>query len=511
MDLVLGIDSSTTATKAIAWDDRGRAAAEGRAAVPMTSPRPGWFEQEPDDWWTALIEALRDLFGKIDPTRVAALAIANQRETVGFLDDDGRSTHPGIVWLDERSKADVRRLADRLGAERLLTLTGKVPNTTAALYAIAWVARTAPQTLAATRWIVDVHGYLAHRLTGERTTSFGSADPHAIMDLGAMTLSAEAIEAAGAQVQQFYTPVAPGAVIGEVTQAAAEATGLRPGTAVVAGGGDGQACGLGTAIIERGSAYVNLGTAAVSGVWSADYRTGRAFRTLASLSGAGYILELCLRTGSFLTDWTVTRLFGRDPQREPDIYDRLEAEAASLGPGADGLLLLPYWSGVMTPFWDDAARGAVVGFGPGHGRAHLYRALMEGIALDQAMGFAAVEAATGEPVRELAVTGGGAKSALWRQIIADATGKPLCIEASVEATCLGAGMLAAAGAGWFDGPPAAARAMRPRPTMMVEPEPRAHATYLELLELYRRLHPALEETFAGLARINQDNQEGMPS
>ena len=145
----------------------------------------------------------------------------------------------------------------------------------------------------------------------------------------------------------------------------------------------------------------------------------------------------------------MTRLFGVDPQADPGVYDRLEAEAAAVPPGADGLLLLPYWSGVMTPFWDPDARGAVVGLGIGHGRAHYYRALLEGVALDLAMGYAAIEAATGEPIRELLAIGGGAKNALMRQIVADATGRPVLVSSTVEASCLGAGMLAAAGAGWY--------------------------------------------------------------
>ena len=132
-----------------------------------------------------------------------------------------------------------------------------------------------------------------------------------------------------------------------------------------------------------GRAYLNLGTAAVSGVWGADFATSPAFRTLTSLSGDGYIFELCLRTGAFLTDWTRDAACSAPTRRPtPAIYDRLEAEAAAVPPGADGLLLLPYWSGAMTPFWDPDARGAVVGLGTGHGRGHYYRALMEGVALD---------------------------------------------------------------------------------------------------------------------------------
>jgi xylulokinase len=153
----------------------------------------------------------------------------------------------------------------------------------------------------------------------------------------------------------------------------------------------------------------------------------------------------------------------------------------------------------MTPFWDPDARGAVVGFGTGHARGHYWRALMEGVALDLAMGYAAIEQATGEPVRELLTIGGGARSTLMRQVVADATGKPVRISSTIEASCLGAGMLAATGAGWYGLPAEAARAMQGRVLTSVEPDPARVPVYRELLDIYRELYPALRATFARLA------------
>lgn len=499
MDLVIGIDTSTTSTKAIAWDRHGRAVAEGRAAVPMRQIGHAGFEQHVGDWWRSLVQALHDLLRQVPADRVAALGIANQRETVGFLDSDFKEVRPAVVWLDERCRPDVQFLADKVGRERLIALTGKAPDTTPAVYSLHWLARTEPEAWRRTRHIVDPQGYLVWRLTGARATSWGSADPHGLLELESKQLSPEIMAAVGAGPDQFFTPARPGTVLGEVHPAAAAETGLKAGTLVVAGGGDGQASGLGTATLDAGRAYLNLGTATVSGVWGEAFRTSASFRTLTSLSGEGYIYELCLRTGAFLTDWLVTRLFGVDPKAEPGIYDRLEAEAAAVPAGAEGLVLLPYWSGVMPPFWDPDARGAVVGFSAGHGRGHLYRALMEGIALDLAMGYGAIEAATGEPITELLTIGGGAKSALMRRIVADATGKPVRISATVEATCLGAGMLAAAGAGWYASPAMAARAMQGEVLTTIEPDAARHAAYRELLAVYRDLHPALRHAFARLA------------
>jgi len=330
-------------------------------------------------------------------------------------------------------------------------------------------------------------------------TSWGSADPHGLLDLATMGYSPEILAVSGLSAEQLFAVVRPGTVVGEVTPEAAEATGLRRGTLVVAGGGDGQAAGLGTGTLGGGRAYLNIGTACVSGMWGARFTTSHAFRTLTSLSGEGYVFELCLRTGAFLADWSVRNLFGVDPATDPGIYRRLEAEAATVGPGADGVLLLPYWSGTMAPFWDPDARGAVVGLGTGHGRGHWWRAMLEGAALDCAMGYAAIEAATGEPVTELLTIGGGARSALMRQIVADATARAVQISSTLEASCLGAGMLAASGAGWYASPAEASAAMQGKVELTIEPDAAQVNRYRELLAIYWDLYPALRTTFARLA------------
>ena len=499
MDLVLGIDSSTTATKAIAWDRHGRAVAEGRAAVPLRDLGRGWMEQSVHDWWNSLGAALRDLFRQVDPARVAALAISNQRETVGFLDEAGEELRPAILWLDERCRPDIALFGAKLPPERFRAITGKTPDPTPAVFSLHWLMRCEPEHWRRMAHAVDVLGYLGWRLTGHRVTSWGSADPHGLLDLASMRYSPEILAVLGMGAEQLFPAVRPGTVIGEVTGKAAEAMGLRPGTLVVAGGGDGQASGLGTGTLGGGRAYLNIGTAAVSGVWGRPFATSHAFRTLTSLSGEGYIFELCLRTGAYLTDWSVKNLFGADPAADPAIYQRLEAEAAQVPPGADGILLLPYWSGTMAPFWDPDAGGAVVGLRTGHGRGHYWRAMLEGVALDCAMGYGAIEAATGEPVSELLTIGGGAKSALMRRIVADSTGRPVQVSSTLEASCLGAAMLAASGAGWYATPAEASAAMQGEVVLTIEPDPAMAAHYRELLAIYQDLYPALRATFARLA------------
>jgi xylulokinase len=489
-DLVIGIDSSTTATKAIAWTGDGLLLAEGRCSIALANPAPLLYEQDARDWWHAACAALQDLGRQVDLVRTAAVAIANQRETWVAVDAHGEPLRPAMVWMDERGRPDVDLLEARIGRARLLQITGKIPGPLPCLYSIHWMKREEPDLYARAARFLDVHGYLVQRLTGDCRTSWSSADPTGLLDLEGKRYAPEILDVLEVGPERFAEALAPGSVLGEVHAAAAEATGLPSGTPVVAGGGDGQAAGLGTGVLGPGRAYLNLGTASVSGVYGDRYATDPAFRTMTSLTGEGYIFELCLITGTFLTNWLVEQLFEEDPRTDPDIYRKLEREAARLPIGADGLMLMPYWGGVMTPYWDADARGILIGLSSEHGRGHVYRAMMEGIALDEAMGLDGIEQATGERVDELLTIGGGSRSELWSRIVANATGKPVKRLATAEASSLGAGIAAAAGVGWFDSVRAAASAMAGRVEDVIEPEAAAAGRYAELLGIYRRLYPA---------------------
>ncbi|MGI9508594.1 MAG: xylulokinase [Geminicoccaceae bacterium] len=505
-DLVIGIDSSTTATKAIAWTGDGQLVAEGRCSITLSNPAPLFYEQDARDWWHALVRAMQDLGRRVDLGRVAAVAIGNQRETWVPVDDDGEPLRPGMVWMDERGRADVDLLEAKIGREKLLAITGKMPGPLPCLYSIHWMKREEPALYQRAARFLDVHGFLAHRLTGEYRTSWSSADPTALLDLESKRYAPDILAALELDESRFAEVQPPGSVLGEVHAAAAEATGLPISTPVVTGGGDGQAAGLGTGVLGPGRAYLNLGTASVSGVYGETYATDPAFRTMTSLSGEGYIFELCLITGTFLTNWLVEQLFEEDPATNPDVYQQLEQEAAGLPVGSDGLMLMPYWGGVMTPYWDADARGVLIGLSSEHGRGHVYRAMMEGIALDEAMGLEGIERVTGQRVEELLTIGGGSKSDLWCRIVANTTGKPVMRLATAEATSLGAGIAAAVGVGWFQDAKAAAEAMAGRVEDIIEPDPAEADRYAELLGIYKRLYPATKSILNDLTAFKEANR-----
>ncbi len=500
--LVLGIDSSTTAVKAIAWDAEGRAVAEGRSAIPLENPAPGAWQQDAEDWWSAFASAVHATVESLggEAAHIEALAIAHQRETFVVTDHAGVPVHPALVWMDARSGPEVEQAISALGASELHAITGKPPCTTPSLYKLMFLFGRAAPALARMRPLVlDVHAFLVHRLTGELATSLASADPTGMVDLRTRDWSDPVLALAGIDRAQLPALVEPGTRIGCVSEAAARATGLTAGLPVIAGAGDGQAAGLGTGVFEPGAAYLNLGTAVVSGVPSSALRLDLAFRTLLGAVPGSFFLETDLKGGTFTLGWLVERLLGRAGPVSATL-DALEAEAERLPPGADGLVLIPYWNGVMNPYWDDDASGIVLGWRGDHGPAHLYRAVLEGIAMEQRLATDAVERATGEPQRELLVTGGGARSALWCRILADVMERPIVRTVSSEATALGAGMLAAAAAGLHPDVATAARVMAKRGQIF---EPGEHrALYERLLRgVYAGLYPALREPSARLAEL----------
>jgi xylulokinase len=490
-DLVIGIDSSTTATKAIAWDRNGQAVTEGRAPVPLSNPQPGYFEQDPADWWRSTVEALKAVTQQVVPSRIAAIGISNQRETFGIFAADGTALRPGIVWLDDRARPQQKRFGETFGAQRVHEISGKPLDVIPCLYRWIWLKEHEPQNLARTACIAEVHAYLTFRLTGGWATSVASADPMGALDMRRHAWSQEILEAAGIDPAKLARLVAPGSQTGVVSSQAAAATGLLAGTPVIAGGGDGQCAGYAAGVGVPGQAYVNLGTAVVSGAYGSTYAFDPAFRTEIAVADEGYIYETCMRSGTFLVDWLSRELFLADPSQRRALLAALEAEAAAGPIGAGGVVLVPYWQGCMTPYWDSFARGVIAGLSGSTRRGDLYRALLEGVAMEQTIASNGVQRATGSPIERFVAIGGGAASDLWSQILADASGRPVQRSTTVEASSLGAAMAAAKGCGWYPTLAAAGTAMAGELARRFEPDPKRHARYAELMAIYADLWPAL--------------------
>jgi sugar (pentulose or hexulose) kinase len=336
-----------------------------------------------------------------------------------------------------------------------------------------------------------VQSHMVWKLTGAFKTSWASADPLGVFDLKEKKWSGLILKALGLRDNQLSEASRPGTILGRFSKEAARLTGLSMNTVVVAGGGDGQAAGLGSNVLTPERAYLNLGTAVVAGVYGERYRTSKAFRTMSSCSESGYYYECSLRAGTFAIDWFIKEVLKINPLRQSDIHRQLEREAQHVPPGSDGLLHLPYLCGVMNPYWDMNARGAFVGLSSFHHRGHFYRSILEGIAFEQLLAINAVEKIIGTRVKEFVAIGGGATNNLWCHILADITGRNICLPENIEASGLGAAIAAAVGIGWYRTFKEAAHKMAAvRKT--IRPEKKNQRAYQQLYSEYKRIYPSLK-------------------
>jgi xylulokinase len=494
--VVLAVDCSTTAAKAVAVDGAGRAVASASRPLALSQPAPGRHEQDAEEWWSATLGALTDAVGALaaldDPHQVRAVCLTHQRESFVCLDAAGRPLRPAILWLDSRASAEIAEL----GTDRVLELSGKPPDTTPAIYKLAWLARHEPELLRGAHQVAEVHAFLTQRLTGLWATSTGSADALGLLDLRAGQWSGELMELAGVRGDQMPRLVPPGEIIGSLSADVAQSVGLPGPVPLVAGIGDGQAAGLGAGATAPGIAYLNLGTSMVMGTPSGEYLTGRAFRTLAGAPAGTFVLETVLNAAAYLASW-FRREFG-DPALAGAPDAALDDSAAGVAAGAEGLLTVPYWNAAQTPYWDPHARGVVLGWGGNHTRAHLYRSLLEGVAFELRLHLNGLEAATGTRVTSLRAMGGGSRSALWAQIVADVTGRPIQRCEGAEISARGAAVLGWAGA--F--PPATVPEVSAAMTSLGEwivPRPEVTVQYERLFAVQRQIYPRLREVFADLA------------
>jgi xylulokinase len=505
-DLVIGVDSSTTACKAIAWDQRGKPIAEGRATFALLSPQPNFYEQQANDWWEALCIALKSVIAQVGANRIAALCITHQRESFVPVDERGEPIRNAILWTDDRCRQQVKELDRRFGSDYLQDLTGKGPSTKQSLPEFLWLQQHEPDVIPRAYKLVDVHAFLIYRLTGLWVTSLPCADPMGVVDMRKGDWAVGLLRDIGIPVEKFVKIMPPGAVMGEISPQASALTGLPAGTPVVAGAGDGQSAGLGANITGSGKAYLNLGTAMVSGAHSDEYVSARAFRTLCSPIAGAFVPEEVLGGGTFTISWFVDHIVPdlRTLGVKVSAEEVLELAAAKLPPGSLGLMLVPYWNTVMPPYWDENATGITIGWTGAHRREHFYRAILEGIAFEHRLAMEGIERATRQPLTEYILMGGGSRSPLWCQIVADISGKKATRASTAEATNLGAGILAAAAAGWYKDVREAADAMTATEQSFM-PDDKTHKIYDRLFrEVYVEIFPALQKTIDRLTALTYD-------
>ena len=494
--VVIGLDCSTHGVKAVAWTVEGTPVCEAREDVPLLHPRSGWWEQDGTQWDIATRRVLRHVASEVGD-RVRAIGITHQRETFVGVNAALEPLRNAIVWMDERAVPQVAELRDLVGEDVFHQTTGKPLSVTPSIVKLLWLRKHEPDIFARVdRWL-DVQGYVVRCLTGRDVTSVGSAGPMGLVDLRTRTWSKVLLDAVGIEPAKLPALLPSGSVAGPLTDAVARDTGMPRSTPVVVTAGDGQVAALGAQVFDLRHAYLNLGTAIVSGTVSADYVIDRAFRTMAGAEPGTFLFESDLKGGTFTLDWLRERLLGS----RVDVAE-LERGARAVPPGAEGLLLVPYFATVMNPYWDDDATGMLIGLRGEHGPAHVFRAILEGIACEQRLHLTAIEGATGTEIESVHVLGGGATSELWCQILADVLGRSVVRTKTQEATSLGAAMLAAAAAGLHASPRAASERMGGLAEGFLPGNDTAF--YRRLYdEVYVHVYPSLREVLGRLARLQR--------
>jgi xylulokinase len=488
---VLGIDVSTTATKAVLIDEAGAVVGIGLAEYPVENPRPLWSEQDPELWWDGAIGAIRSVLGSsgVNGQDVVGIGLTGQMHGLVLLDASDAVLRPAILWNDQRTAAECDEIRAAIGRERLIALTGNDAVTGLTAPKLAWVRRHEPSIWERVRHVLLPKDFVRLRLTGEHGMDKADGSGTLLFDLARRDWAPEMLEALAID-PAWLPPTWEGPEItGELSAAAAAATGLAAGTPVIAGGGDQAANGVGVGVVEPGTVALSLGTSGVIFAATAEpivEPEGRVHAFCHAVPGRWHLMSVMLSAAGSL------RWF-RDAVAPEVAFAALADEAGTVRAGSDGLLFLPYLSGERSPHPDPHARGAFVGLTLAHARPHLGRAVLEGVAYGLRDGLDLMVAAGMAKPDRIRASGGGTASPVWRQILADVLEAEIDTVATTEGAAYGAGILAAVGAGWFGGV-AAATDEWVATTVAASPGPDA-AVYRERHAAYRALYPALSPTF----------------
>lgn len=482
MSHLLGIDLGTSGARAILVEAAsGRVVGAGTAEYPLHTPRPLWAEQDPHDWWRGAVEAVRGALAAAGPVSVRGIGLSGQMHGVVLLDGTGDVIGPALLWCDSRTGDECREITELAGGEeRLLRLTGNPALTGFSAPKLLWLRRHQPDAFHRARAFLLPKDWIRFRLTGAMASEVSDASGTLLFDVARRTWSAAMMEILDLDPALLPAVRESPEVSGALSASAAAALGLAAGIPVVGGGGDQAAGAVGAGIVKPGLVSATIGSSGVVFAHASEPARDRRVHSFChAVPGAWHLMGVTQSAGLSFR-WLRERLGGS--------YDQLTAEAAAVPAGADGLLFTPYLMGERTPVLDPEARGTWFGLTYAHGRGHLARSVMEGVAyslrdcLD-------VMTSLGVTASEVRAAGGGARSPLWRQILADVLERPIATPGLDEGPAYGAALLAGVGTGCWSSVEEAASLVAV--AARVEPNAGAAALHRERLAVYRELHQRL--------------------
>jgi xylulokinase len=505
---LLGIDIGTGGCKALLVGETGEVVADATTDYPLSTPKPLWSEQDPHHWWEATGTSIRTVLDQagVEPGQVGGVGLTGQMHGLVALDAAGEVLRPAILWNDQRCAAQCTSIHERLGDETVLARAGKPALASFTAPKILWVREHEPEVFGAIAKVLLPKDYIRHRLTGAFLTDVADASGTLLLDVGRRQWSDEMTD--GLDIPRSWLPDVTESAVPSATVSAegARHTGLVEGTPVIAGAGDQAAEAVGCGIAGHGSVSVAIGTSGVVFAATDSVRLdpeGRMHAYCHAIPGMWHVMGVMLSAGGSLRWYRET--LGREEIEQArrdgvDPYDLLIQDAARVPAGCEGLVFLPYLTGERTPHPDPRARGAFVGLTLRHDKAHMTRAVMEGVTFGLRDSLELTRALD-IPVSRVRLSGGGARSALWRQMMADVFGVEVATVNTVHGAAFGAALLAGVGTGVFPGVPEAGNSVV-RETGTTRPGADARI-YREYYQRYRALYPALAPEFHELGRLDE--------
>jgi xylulokinase len=496
-EAVLGIDIGTTSTKAVLVAGNGDVLAESEVEQEVSTPHPAWTEQDPEMWWASTRSAIGDVMRQAknlaSPVEVRGIGLSGQMHSSVFLDGDGKPIRPAILWSDGRTTPQCREIIEKMGLAGLHRTAGNLAVEGFTAPKVLWLRENEPQNYERLRTLLLPKDYIRYRLTGELATEPSDAITTLLFNVRERDWSREVLSTL--DIPSSILPRVAGSteVSGHVTPSVAVALGLEPNIPVVGGGGDNAAAAVGSGVVKMSRVQSSIGTSGtfLTPIERASVDEGMRLHTFCHcLPDQWYLMGVILSAGNSLR-WLRDVLL---PQNTEGAYDLLTSEAGKVAPGSEGLFFLPYLTGERTPHNDSSARGVFFGLHLGHTRAHMARAVMEGVCFAMRDSLELMRQ-LGASFEEIRAVGGGARSALWRQIQADVYGAPVTILGPAGGPSYGAALMAAVGVGILPSLLEAADDWL-HVQEVAEPDPRTVAIYDETYGAHRQLYPALKNRFS---------------
>ena len=491
MSVLVGLDVGTGGARAVAVNDAGEIVAEASSEYPLHTPRPGWTEQDPEDWW----DGAKEVMAKVatETGEVDGIGLTGQMHGSVFLDRSDRVIRPALLWNDQRTQAQCDTITKAVGGERLISIAGNPALTGFQAPKIIWLRDEEPENFGRVSRVLLPKDYVRLRLTGEYATDASDAAGTLLLDTQARDWSGEILDAL--EIPHEWMPeVYEGPEnTGALRETVAEELGLPPDIPVAAGGGDNAAAAVGTGIVGPGLVNSSVGTSGVLFAHADEFNpdpSGRLHAFCHAVPGAYHLMGVTLSAGGSLSWWRET--LGSD-------YDELVEAASEVPPGSEGLVFLPYLSGERTPHLDPEARGAFLGLAARHGIAHMTRAVMEGVVFSLRDSLEIMRELD-VPVDDVRATGGGARSALWRQLQAEIYATPIRRTVADEGPAYGAALLAGVASGTYADVEEATSVVKLREGI-TEPDPERSKVYEEYYQVYRSLYPATSSAMSRLADL----------